>query len=227
MKEYLSPDGYRKAIYFDFEGEGRSRKTRLSPQPHMVGTFQPNPTGKSGKYESFFFKEYWKPARNGLGDTAFVVGFEEYFRSLFEFVSRRGGYLIHWSIYERDALEAHLSTATFKKIKPYLYNLLPPARRYANKKKVFGATGGASKRSLEEFFAALYRKRSPFPPLDLGAAEVCRRIDKACLRNRKWSKFNDKERGYVRGLIAYNKGDCNASWLIAKRLGNANWGKNV
>ena len=225
MKEYLSPDDYRKAIYFDFEGEGRSRKTKLSPKPHMVGTFKPNSTGKSGKYEAFFFKENWKPARNGIGNMASLVGFEEYFRSLFEFVSLEDVYLIHWSIYEKDAMEAHLSTAIFKKIEPHLYNLLPPAKRYANKRKVFGATDNARKKSLEEFFGALFRKKSPFPPLKLGAAEVCRRIDKACLKNRKWSKFNVKERGYVKDLIAYNKGDCNASWLIAKRLGNANLSK--
>jgi hypothetical protein len=225
MKQYLTPDDYRKAIYFDFEGEGRSTKTKLSAQPHMVGTFQPNPTGKSGKYEAFFFKENWKPARNGIGNAALVVGFEEYFQSLFEFVSRGRIHLIHWSIYERVAMKAHLSNPTFNKIEPFLYNLLPPAKRYANKRRAFGVADNASKKSLEEFFAVLFRKKSPFPPLELGAAEVCRRIDKACQKNKRWSKFSVKERGYVNDLIAYNKGDCIASWLIAKRLGNANWSK--
>ena len=98
--------------------------------------------------------------------------------------------------------------------------------KYANRRRSFGVGGSASKKSLEEFFAALYRKRSPFPPLALGAAEVCRRLDKACAKTQRWSNFTDKQKKYAKDLLAYNQGDCRATWLIARRLGNALGKKN-
>jgi len=134
--------------------------------------------------------------------------------------SQTGSRLIHWSIYEEAALKDHLTTATFKKIEPLLYNLLPPARRYANRRRSFGTDETARNKTLEEFCSALLN-RGPFPPLALGAAKVCRKIDKACQAHRRWKHFSDAEKTVVKDFIAYNTGDCRASWLIAKRLGNA------
>lgn len=216
----LSPEEYRKAIYIDFEGEGWSSKTRSAPKPHMVGTFRPNATGQSGQYCAHLFQENWKPVANHLGDRGEVVEFESFFQNLCSDASQTGSRLIHWSIYEEAALKDHLTTATFKKIEPLLYNLLPPARRYANKRRSFGTDETARNKTLEEFCSALLN-RGPFPPLALGAAKVCRKIDKACQAHRRWKHFSDAEKTVVKDFIAYNTGDCRASWLIAKRLGNA------
>ena len=101
----LSPDDYRNAIYFDFEGEGWSSKTKSAPKPHMVGTFRPNATGRSGQYCAHLFQENWKPVANHLGDRGQVVNFESFFQTLYSDVSRTGSRLIHWSIYEETALK--------------------------------------------------------------------------------------------------------------------------
>ena len=216
----LSPDDYSNAIYFDFEGEGWSSKTKSAPKPHMVGTFRPNATGRSGQYCAHLFRENWKPVANHLGDRGEVVEFESFFENLYNDASRSGSRLVHWSIYEETALKDHLTTATFRKIEPLLYNILPPARRYANRRKSFGPEETARNKTLEEFCSALLN-RGPFPPLALGAAKVCRKIDKACQTHRRWKHFSEAEKNHVKTFIAYNTGDCRASWLIAKRLGNA------
>ena len=220
----LNPEDFRNAIYFDFEGEGWSSKTKSAPKPHMVGTFRPNATGRSGQYCAHLFKESWKPVANHLGEQGELIEFESFFQRLYNDATGTGSRLIHWSIYEQDALKNHLTKATFQKIEPLLYNLLPPARRYANRRRAFGPEETARNKTLEEFCSALLN-RGPFPPLALGAAKVCRQIDKACQAHRRWKHFTEAERTYVTTFIAYNTGDCRASWLIAKRLGNAHKNK--
>jgi predicted RecB family nuclease len=154
------------------------------------------------------------------------MAFDAYFEALADTAFSENRYLIYWSQYEEKVVELFLPNRVLTRIKPHLYNLLPPARKYANRRRSFGVGGSASKKSLEEFFAALYRKRSPFPPLALGAAEVCRRLDKACAKTQRWSNFTDKQKKYAKDLLAYNQGDCRATWLIARRLGNALGKKN-
>jgi len=44
MSNPLSPAEYRKAIFIDFEGEGRNKARELK-LPHMVGEFRPNQAG--------------------------------------------------------------------------------------------------------------------------------------------------------------------------------------
>ena len=56
----------------------------------------------------------------------------------------------------------------------------------------------------------------------MGAAESCRRIDRACAKHKRWKHFSDKQKDYVKDLVAYNEGDCRSTWLIALKVGNSN-----
>ena len=216
----LTPEQYRNAIYLDFEGEGKKRDDTI-PQPHMAGFFRPNPTGKSGKYNCIFFKEEWKPASNGIR-TAECETFESCFESLAKELLDKDIHLVYWTIHERDMLKKYLSPGLFNQLEPRLYNLHPIAKRYSNRRRIFGSDKSASERPLEEFFAAMYRKRNPYPPLPLGAAEVCRRIDKACTKHKRWKHFSEKQKDYAKELVEYNQGDCRSTWLIALKIGNSN-----
>jgi len=214
----LSPNEMRNAIYLDFEGEGKKRDGSI-PRPHLAGIFRPNQAGNGGKYACVFFNEKWKPASNGIS-SATCTDFITFFNEIASELEERNAYLIYWTIHEASILEQYLDGETYARLKPSLYNLHPDARRYANNRRLFGEQGGARGRPLEEFFAAMFSKRNPYPPFPLGAAEACRRIDRACNTNNKWKRFSEKQKSYVRGLVAYNQGDCRSTWLIAKRLGN-------
>jgi len=214
----LSPNEFRNAIYLDFEGEGRRRDGTV-PMPHMAGLLRPNQTGRSGQYTCAFFKQNWKPASNGI-TVAQCVTFNELFNELAIELEKKDGYLVYWTIHEQLILQEYLSDELYARLAPRLFNLHPMARRYANRRRLFGPNKGAYRKTLEEFFAAMYRKRNPYPPFPLGAAEACRRIDTACKNSKKWKHFSDKQKSYVKDLIQYNKGDCLSTWLIAKRLGN-------
>jgi hypothetical protein len=214
----LSPNEFRNAIYLDFEGEGRKRDGTV-PMPHMAGLFRPNQTRKSGQYTCAFFKQSWKPASNGI-KVAQCVTFDELFAELAIELEKKDGYLVYWTIHEQIILQEYLSDELYARLAPRLFNLHPIAKKYANRKRLFGSNMSAKKRTLEEFFAAMYSKRNPYPPFPLGAAEACRRIDKVCNTNNIWKRFSERQKAYVLDLVAYNQGDCRSTWLIAKRLGN-------
>ena len=216
MIEILSPQEFRNAIYFDFEGEGR--KSGISPKPHMAGFFRPKPKGGGGTYRCLFFKPSWRPASNGIA-SANCKSFQDTFEDLTSELEREHAHLIFWTQHEEKMLE-RLPDHLFFRLKPWLYNLHPLAKKYANKTRKFGLDGKAAKKTLEDFFAAMYRKRHPYPPFPLGPAEACRRIDRACKAEKRWKRFSAKQQGYVRDLVEYNGNDCRTTWLIARRLGN-------
>ena len=215
-----SPIEARNSIYLDFEGEGKKRNG-VVPKPHIAGLFRPNSKGKSGKYTCIFFKDDWGPVSNGI-KTGQVFSFNELFIELLEELEKKDSYLIYWSIHEETVLKKYLKIDVFKRVQPRLYNLHPLARRYANRKRIFGGTETARKKSLEDFFAAMYQKRPPYPPLPIGPAAACRRIDRACINQKKWWHFTHKQKSYAKDLIQYNEGDCLSTWLIAKKLANVN-----
>ena len=217
--EALTPTEYRTSIYLDFEGEGK-KKDGFIPQPHMAGLFTPNLKGKSGKYKSVFFLPSWKPVCNHFYNQAVIDDFVDYFDNLSNELSATKQYLVYWTIHESMILEKYLPKEIFGRLSPRLHNLHPIARRYANRTRAFGRSVSTKGKTLEEFSAALYLKRHPYPPFPLGAAEACRRLDTACAMHKKYKYFSDKQKGYTDELIRYNDGDCRSTWLIAKRLGN-------
>ena len=215
----LSPTEFRNAIYLDFEGEGK-RKDGSTPRPHMAGVLRPNQTGGGGKYSCVFFKDLWKPVSNGTPNSE-CNSFDGYFNNLLSELDKKNSHLIYWTIYEAMILEKYLDSELYNRLIPHLFNLHPPAKKYANRRNLFGPKSSAKGKPLEEFLAVMLKKRNPYPPFPLGAAEACRRIDKAAKGNKRWRPWTDKSKGYVKDLVQYNIGDCRSTWLIAKRLGNA------
>lgn len=210
---------FRNAVYLDFEGR-KSIGCETLPLPHMAGFFRPYSKGTNGKYQVTFFRDHWKPAVNGSQRRAQLQLFPTCFEEIEVELQRQDKLLIYWTMHEEAILEKHLPTRLFLRLKPRLFNLHPLARRYANRFRKFGAEQTARGKTLEEFFAAMYRKRKPYPPLPIGASVACQRIDSACERTQRWRKFTANQKSYVKDLLAYNEGDCRATWLIAKRLGN-------
>ena len=215
----LTPTQFRNAIYLDFEGEGKKRDGSV-PEPHMAGIFRPNQTGGGGKYECVFFKPQWNLASDGVGKKSFIGTFDGCFESLTDELEATGCYLIYWSIHEDTILEKFLPRSIYKNLKPQMYNLHPAAKTYLKRNRKFEDNETGKGKTLEQCFDAMYKKRRPYPPFPLGAAEACRRIDRACGTHTKWKSFSEKQQSYVQNLIQYNKGDCESTWVIAKRGGN-------
>ncbi len=210
----------RNSIFIDFEGEGK-KKDKTIPIPHMVGVFRPNGRGRSGKYQATFFREQWHPAVNGAGGKATECQFEDFFKSLLLECQINSKLCIFWSIHELKVLERYLPKGLFDKLLIYTLNLLTDVRRYANIRRNRLLASGEKARKLDEFFQLYYRRRNPFPPISPGPAETCRQIDRACNSNKRWKNFSDKQKAYVKDLLAYNEGDVRCTWLLALKVSNA------
>jgi hypothetical protein len=208
----------RSAIYLDFEGVGKNRAGDVF-LPHMAGLFSPNDKGKSGSYSCTFFSETWKVAARGIA-SATQTDFDIFVDDLIADLERRDCHLIFWTDHERMIFEKFLSAKVLNRLMPRLYNLHPIAKKYLNRFRKFGVDGTARGKTLEECFSAIYLKRHPYPPFPLGAAEACRRIDKGCETCSKWRHLSDKQKSYIKDLVAYNRGDCLSTWLVALRVGN-------
>jgi hypothetical protein len=210
----------RNSIFIDFEGEGL-KKDKTTPLPHMVGVFRPNDSGRSGKYQATFFREQWHPAANGSGGKATECEFEDFFKSLLLELKQHSKLCIFWSIHELVVLKLYLPASLFNELSKYMFNLLPDVRRYASIRRYRKLDSGEKAHSLDEYFQLYFKKRKPYPPISPGPAATCRRIDLACTRNKKWKKFSDRQKAYVKDLLAYNEGDVRCTWLLALKVANA------
>lgn len=212
--EVLSIADYRSALYLDFEGEGQKRdKGKTLPLPHMAGLYRPKDTGRGGTYRCVFFKTNWKISSKVKTNIS-VEDFESCFVSILKEISETNKKLLFWSDHERKILQCWLSNETFQALEPFLVNIKPATDKYINKKRL-----KPQDRTLFESFKTLYPKRKPPESLEYGAAETCRKIDKACGKHSTWGQFSSKEKQYVRDLLIYNETDCKLSWLIAKKIG--------
>ena len=214
----LTPTQFRAATYLDFEGEGLTANRELR-QPHMAGTFSPNERGTGGKYQAVFYKESWAPVANGIS-AAKTHNFELFFKKLTDCLKESDTHLVYWSIHEEIVLKEFLSESTFANLEPHLFNMLPLARRYINRRRLLKGGETAGGMTLEDYLELIQPGKSPFPTLPIGAAEACRRIDRTCEKHKKWKHFTDVQKTYARDLVKYNEGDCRSTWLIAKKVGN-------
>ncbi|MDC1211250.1 hypothetical protein N8087_04940 [Porticoccaceae bacterium] len=214
----LSPNEFRNAIYLDFEGEGKKRDGTV-PMPHMAGFLRPNQKGKSGKYTCAFFRPNWKPVSNGITG-AQCITFDRLFSDLAIELEKKDSYLVYWTVHEAMILNQYLNAEIFNKLKPFLYNLHSPGKKFSRRTSLFGQNTTSKDRGLEDFYSAIYPNRSKQPSLSRGPAKTCKLIDAACDRRGKWKNFSEREKKYVAELISYNKGDCRSTWLISHKIGN-------
>ena len=128
IRKTLTPEEFRSAIYLDFEGR-KSVDGEIFPQPHMVGIFKPNRKGKSGKYSANFFKSDWKPASNGAGRSVSNIEFQSFFNAMTDELVADDKYLVCWTIHEEKILERHLTHELWKRLRPYIFNVHPLAKR--------------------------------------------------------------------------------------------------
>ena len=207
------------AVIIDFEGEGKSLVEELSPLPHMIGIYEPNKQ-HGAKYRWVTFQESWTPAVNGSSSNATIENFSVCFESLLKKLDPEKGRLVHWSMYEEQILKHYLMPETWQKVGPVLYNARVPAKKYVRANRLLESVVGVP---LEGFFAKICSNSTAMPTLKLGAAEVCRRVDNACLENPRWRNFSNIQKKLLHDLVSYNHGDCKATWKILKKITNAGY----
>lgn len=204
---------FRNALYLDFEGEGERANNEI-PRPQLAGVLSPKQNGTKFSYECVLFDSGWKPICNGIKSAHYSL-FEDYFDALLVRLQKEKRHLVFWSDHERKVLQYFLSPPLYLALQPYLFNALRAAKRYLREKPVLVIDN-----SLENVYSALYPDRTPAFELPLGAAESIRRINRVLALPLRWKNITDADKHLIRSLIAYNQGDCQQTWLIAKKVGN-------
>jgi hypothetical protein len=209
----------RNSVYLDFEGEGKSKNTGI-PLPHMAGIFRPNQDkGSGGKYEAIFFKESWKPCKNGSKGKGRVADFATTIENLIREAKDKNAYIVFWSDYERSVIELNVPEllVIFESVG---FNLLPPLKTIKNSRVI--ALDQKLEKVLNQYLKAFLPNRPLVPTYKLGPAEACRRIDNFSERYTRWRNWPTEKKQYLYDLLKYNEQDCRATWWLGRKLGNIN-----
>jgi len=210
----------RNSIYLDFEGEGKSRNTGI-PLPHMAGVFRPNPgNGSNEKYEAIFFKEFWKPCKNGSQNKGRIEKFATTIENLIKEAKDKDACIVFWSDYERSVIELN-APAYLDMFEGVSFNLLPPLRKIKNSKAIV-LDENLKKKVLNQYLKAFCPNRPLVQTYNIGPAEACRRIDNFSEHYPKWGNWPTEKKQYLYDLLKYNEEDCRATWWLGKKLGNIN-----
>ncbi|NRP96190.1 hypothetical protein XMG59_002309 [Marinobacterium sp. xm-g-59] len=217
MNRYqLNKDIVKNAIYLDFEGEGRKGDHSI-PCPHIAGLYRPFLEGY--KYSVLFFKEAWKPVKNGHNVERDRIGdFKSLMTELIEEAEQEGRLIIFWTIHERTIIELH-APELLERFDRVGFNLHKPAKRFANKRNLLRDKD--EKKGLNQFLKLLKKASPLIIACKPTAAEACRRIDNYSSKKRRWRLWTDEQKGVARDLIRYNKDDCLAVLKLARKLGNS------
>ena len=202
------------SIYIDFEGEGRSN-ANPHPKPHMLGAYWPKQGDTKAVYRAYFFDERWQPVKNGTRCEAEIGDFCKVISDLVDEARSRDGYLVHWSQHEETCIQEFCQEEclSFDNI---LFNAKPPIDKMINSRPDGRAP---TSNELKNYMTFFFPKTKQIDEIKPGAAESCRRIDKAC-DVIKWSQWKEKDKDIVKNLIEYNKSDCRAAWKLTKKLAN-------
>jgi len=204
----------RLAIYLDFEGEGK-KKDQGSPPPKIAGVYRPYQTKRGGIYETVFFEDTWRPVKNGSKFSGRFDSLESFIHDLIQEAKSNNKKIIYWSVYE-DEVVKECAFDLHKEFQKYSVNLLPIARRLKNRFKKELNTEDA--KVLNQYLYAFNLANHVVPSFHPGAAESCRRLEKASQQNKRWRHWSDKQKQLARAFIEYNSKDCIGLYRLAQKV---------
>ena len=202
-------------IYLDFEGEGRS-KNQGSPPPHLAGVYRPKSfQWGNAHYKTTFFKEPWSSISHVRGACEYVPSIAGFISGLIDEAEKNDQKIVYWSDYERAVVEEQYPEH-LERFKANSINLLPKAKRYANRRRLTLNT--EHDKVLNQYLATLKPKAKTVNTPKIGAAESCRRVDAAIARYSRFKHWPQKTKQIFISLLAYNADDCRALFTLAKKL---------
>lgn len=213
----FTPDVAARSYYLDFEGEGKKQDNKTPPLPHLAGVYRPKNGESKSQYIAQLYRSSWVPPHKSVNGPTELVNFQQGIEQLIDRAEKEGGYIVYWSCHEEDVIKTHVPNLAAR-FDARSINLLPELRRIKRRRKIeFNPAFDKDLNKYLDIFAPRFKK---VVTPKLGAAELCRRIDKHCDSGLSYRKWPDKAKGYVKDLIGYNRQDCIATWRLAKYYAN-------
>lgn len=207
-----------KHICIDFEGEGR--KESGLPLPHLLGALVPR-TGTTGRdFRIYLLRPELEPLARaaslpGKVDLRKACDLSEAISELVALAEERDCRLVSYSQHEEQIVHTHLASSSPARIgfDSRWYNVKRKAHALRKRRGL-----DAPDKTLESLLTALMPGRKSPPPPSCGAAESCRRLEKAGAKSKRWRNWSPAHKQLARELLDYNKGDCVAVWKLVNRV---------
>ena len=208
---------FRRGIYLDFEGVGPTAGQMTSPRPHLAGVYRPHLTKSTGgSYHCYLFNPLWQPVHNGFSTSSSLSDFTDFAQMLVDECKREGRFIYYWSQHEDALIKDLVSPELHAQFSQYSVNALKLARRFKNNRDL--EIGEKGPKLLNTYLEVLVPNSSTVVAPNIGAAESCRRIDRYCLKAKRWKSWTARQKACANDLVRYNKEDCLAVYRICRRV---------
>ncbi|MDG2223153.1 MAG: hypothetical protein P8L85_17360 [Rubripirellula sp.] len=204
----LTPDRAKRALYIDFEGEGRRGNGEI-PSPVMLGIYcrDRHPT-----YCVQIIEPTLKPlVHAGVSSECFDC-MESAINSLLAQAGSEDRDILYFSQHEQDMVNRFCSQLTANEFMARSGNAKLLLKRWVRR------TGRPTCHSLDDYCKVI--DRLPYDAPKPSVAEAIRRLRKACCTAKRWRRIESKQRELAKQLFAYNKQDCLALHKLTKKAAN-------
>lgn len=220
----LTPEGAKKAIYIDFEGVGKSTKTKINPKPSLLGVL----TGR--QYKAYILDESLKPVTkgrtgfvgNGTADRILEPDLDQVVLDLVECANAEKRTILYFSDHEKSTIEEHCSPEVYEAFSEVSGNAKLLLQKWKNRRP---RQREGYENTLNDFCRLAGKpKWCPKPPQvgsKKGAAAAIRRLWKECPKAKRWSMLKEEDQSLARELLAYNRQDCVVTRKLTIKAVNA------
>ena len=205
-------------LFLDFEGEGPKGPDRVPKLPFLAGLYQPKNRGRKSQFSVSLFREHCTPIKNGIPEISEITTLEAFIERITKRAETEDLTIYYWSEYELDVLKEFLKSnrSLIKRFTKISLNAKLDAKTYLN--RLGREVPEHEKKKLNAFLSAVCPKATPVSAPRLGAAESCRRLERYSLKEKKWSRWTDKQKSVAKELVRYNREDCVATAKIMRKI---------
>ena len=205
-------------LFLDFEGEGPKGPDRVPQLPFLAGLYRPKARGRKSQFSVSLFREHCTPVKNGIPEISEITTLEVFIERITKKAETEDLTIYYWSKYELDVLKEFLKSnrSLIKRFIKISLNAKLDAKTYLN--RLGREVPEHEKKKLNAFLSAVCPKATPVSATRLGAAESCRRLERYSLKEKKWSRWTDKQKSVAKELVRYNREDCLATAKIMQRV---------
>jgi len=202
-------------LFIDFEGEGPKGPERVPQLPFLAGLYRPKSEGRKSQFSVSLFREHCTPVKNGIAEISEITTLEAFIERITERAETENLTICYWSHHELETVRHFLPTNIAERFEAVSLNVKPMADRYLNRRGQKPAD--SDDKALNAYLSAISPKATPVTAPRVGAAESCRRLGRYSIKEMKWSKWSDPQKGVAAELVRYNREDCIATARIAHK----------
>ena len=202
-------------LFLDFEGEGRKGLDRVPQLPFLAGLYRPKARGRKSQFSVSLFREHCTPVKNGIPEISEITALETFITRITEQAEIEGLTIGYWSDHELKIVDDFLPEL-LEQFKAVSINVKVEADRYLNRQRQSAADSG--EKALNAYLSAVCPEAAQVSAPTLGAAKSCARLERYSLKEKKWSRWTDKQKSVAKELVRYNREDCLATAKIMRKV---------